>query len=264
MLAGGQSLIPMLNLRLARFEALIDIGRIESLRRIERVNGHVAVGGDGPPEHAGDERRDPPRRAAAGRRHPADRPFPDPQPGHASAARSPTPTRRPSIRPWRSPSMPRSTSPGPPAGGRCRPPTSSPAPGRRRWRRTRCSSPCASRSGATGRGFAVEEVARRHGDFAIAGCACGVQVEDGRIGRAAIALFGVACDAGARRQAPSARSSGPTPPTVDAARDRSTSRPKGSIRPTTSTPRARCGGASRLRHRPRRSTGHRGGQVVAE
>ena len=38
----------------------------------------------------------------------------------------------------------------------------------------------------------MEEVARRHGDFAIAGCACGVQVGDGRISRAAIALFGVA------------------------------------------------------------------------
>ena len=36
-LAGGQSLIPMLNLRLARFEALIDIGRVASLRDIERV-----------------------------------------------------------------------------------------------------------------------------------------------------------------------------------------------------------------------------------
>ena len=42
-------------------------------------------------------------------------------------------------------------------------------------------------------GFAVEEVARRHGDFAIAGCACGVQLDDdGQITRTAIALFGVA------------------------------------------------------------------------
>ncbi|MCU1366188.1 MAG: molybdopterin dehydrogenase FAD-binding [Ilumatobacteraceae bacterium] len=41
-------------------------------------------------------------------------------------------------------------------------------------------------------GFAVEEVARRHGDFAIAGAACGVQVTaDGVITRAAIALFGM-------------------------------------------------------------------------
>ena len=44
MLAGGQSLIPMLNLRLARFEHLVDIGRIPELHGIERTNGHVAVG----------------------------------------------------------------------------------------------------------------------------------------------------------------------------------------------------------------------------
>jgi len=42
-----------------------------------------------------------------------------------------------------------------------------------------------------GAGFAVEEVARRHGDFAIAGAACGVQVSDGTITRAAIAMFGM-------------------------------------------------------------------------
>jgi carbon-monoxide dehydrogenase medium subunit len=41
-------------------------------------------------------------------------------------------------------------------------------------------------------GFAVEEFARRHGDFAIAGTVCGVQVApDGRVERAAIALFGM-------------------------------------------------------------------------
>jgi carbon-monoxide dehydrogenase medium subunit len=43
----------------------------------------------------------------------------------------------------------------------------------------------------TGSGFAVEEVARRHGDFAIAGAAVGVHVSDGTIARAAIALFGM-------------------------------------------------------------------------
>jgi carbon-monoxide dehydrogenase medium subunit len=40
-------------------------------------------------------------------------------------------------------------------------------------------------------GFAVEEVARRHGDFAIAGACVGVQLAGGRVSKAAIALFGV-------------------------------------------------------------------------
>ncbi|MET0460015.1 MAG: xanthine dehydrogenase family protein subunit M [Ilumatobacteraceae bacterium] len=43
-LAGGQSLVPMLNLRLARFEHLVDIGRIEALRGSERRNGSLVVG----------------------------------------------------------------------------------------------------------------------------------------------------------------------------------------------------------------------------
>jgi aerobic carbon-monoxide dehydrogenase medium subunit len=42
-----------------------------------------------------------------------------------------------------------------------------------------------------GSGFAVAELSRRQGDFAIAGAACGVQVADGRIARAAVALFGM-------------------------------------------------------------------------
>src|SRR5262249_19113803 len=42
-------------------------------------------------------------------------------------------------------------------------------------------------------GFAVEEIARRHGDFAIAGVACAVTVGHGDVvTRAAVALFGVA------------------------------------------------------------------------
>lgn len=40
-------------------------------------------------------------------------------------------------------------------------------------------------------GFAVEEVARRHGDFALVGAMCGVHVDDGRIARVAIATTGM-------------------------------------------------------------------------
>ncbi|MCL2585172.1 MAG: FAD binding domain-containing protein [Streptosporangiales bacterium] len=43
-IAGGQSLTPMLALRLAVFEHLVDIRRIESLRGVSRSNGTVRVG----------------------------------------------------------------------------------------------------------------------------------------------------------------------------------------------------------------------------
>lgn len=43
-LAGGQSLVPMLNLRLAVVEALIDIGAISELREITPGDGHLRVG----------------------------------------------------------------------------------------------------------------------------------------------------------------------------------------------------------------------------
>jgi CO/xanthine dehydrogenase FAD-binding subunit len=43
-LAGGQSLIPMLNLRLVHPELLIDVGRIGALRNIELAGGEVRIG----------------------------------------------------------------------------------------------------------------------------------------------------------------------------------------------------------------------------
>ncbi len=43
-LAGGQSLIPMMKLRLAAPAVLVDINKIPGLDRIQQVNGHVAVG----------------------------------------------------------------------------------------------------------------------------------------------------------------------------------------------------------------------------
>jgi carbon-monoxide dehydrogenase medium subunit len=43
-LAGGQSLIPMLNLRLARPEVLIDLGRVAELAEITELDGGVSLG----------------------------------------------------------------------------------------------------------------------------------------------------------------------------------------------------------------------------
>jgi carbon-monoxide dehydrogenase medium subunit len=43
-LAGGQSLIPLLALRLALFDHLVDVSRIEELKGIERRDGHLWVG----------------------------------------------------------------------------------------------------------------------------------------------------------------------------------------------------------------------------
>ena len=42
-LAGGQSLVPMMNFRLARPAALVDITRVEELRGIERRNGELRI-----------------------------------------------------------------------------------------------------------------------------------------------------------------------------------------------------------------------------
>src|SRR3954447_4344124 len=43
-LAGGQSLIPMLSLRLTSFEHLVDIGRVAGLRGAEMRDGSVWIG----------------------------------------------------------------------------------------------------------------------------------------------------------------------------------------------------------------------------
>jgi carbon-monoxide dehydrogenase medium subunit len=50
-------------------------------------------------------------------------------------------------------------------------------------------------------GFAVDEVARRHGDFAIVGAAAGVQLVEDRVAKASIALFGVGATAVRARDA---------------------------------------------------------------
>ena len=44
-LAGGQSLVPMLALRLTRFEHLIDLNRVPELQGVKTTNGSITVGG---------------------------------------------------------------------------------------------------------------------------------------------------------------------------------------------------------------------------
>jgi carbon-monoxide dehydrogenase medium subunit len=43
-MAGGQSLIPLLKLRFARPEVVVDIGRLPGMSSLKRENGHVAIG----------------------------------------------------------------------------------------------------------------------------------------------------------------------------------------------------------------------------
>ena len=81
-IAGGQSLVPMLAMRLARPSVLVDVTRVDSLGGIEERNGHVVFGAtarerDG---RALDGRGR--AHAGAGRVPPVHRPRLDPQPGH--------------------------------------------------------------------------------------------------------------------------------------------------------------------------------------
>ena len=81
-LAGGQSLVPMLALRLARPEVLVDVNRVRELAAVRRENGSLVVGAT--TRHATLER--PGDRCSVAVARPGGtthRPLPDPQPGDA-------------------------------------------------------------------------------------------------------------------------------------------------------------------------------------
>ena len=179
MLAGGQSLVPMLNLRLARFEHLVDIGRVAELRGIERRNGHVAVGAAtrdvGHRASTPTIAADVPLLAAGDAVH---RALPDPQPRHDRRLAGP---RRPGRRvPGRGRRARRHVRAGVGAGGTASMPAARvlhrgvvDGAGGRRAARRRSTSRC----GPGARGFGVAEFARRHGDFAIAGAVAAVELD---------------------------------------------------------------------------------------
>lgn len=190
-LAGGQSLVPMLALRLAVFDHLVDVGRIDELSGIERRDGSLWVGAgttDAAVERSEDVASAVPLLARV-----------TPLVGHfqirnrgtlgGSIAHADPAAEYPAVALVLDATMEAVSS---------------------RGRRTIAASDFFEGlwtttlepdellvgvsfpvwSGRTG--FAVEEFARRHGDFAIAGAVIGVELdEDDRIRRSAIGLIGL-------------------------------------------------------------------------
>jgi carbon-monoxide dehydrogenase medium subunit len=189
-LAGGQSLIPILALRLSAFDRLVDLGRVDGLREVQRVDGEVRVGAmtsQADAERDATVRSDVPLLAHA-------LPFI----GHFQIRNRGT------------------------VGGsiaHADPAAELPAVAVALDAVIEVAGPdgtreCAARdfflgtfitdlgdaeivtgirfpAWASGAGFAIDEVARRHGDFAIVGAACGVETSGGKISRAAISMFGI-------------------------------------------------------------------------
>jgi carbon-monoxide dehydrogenase medium subunit len=186
-LAGGQSLVPMLSMRLAVFGHLVDIGRLPELRGMSSVNGSVYVG-------AGTRQVDIERSPAVPLLARA-----TPLIGHfqirnrgtlgGSLAHADPAAEYPAVAVALDASLHARSN----AGERS-------IPARQfftgHW--STVLGPDEILVGASfpvwpGRsGFAVEEFARRHGDFAIAGAAAGVAIDDaGLIQRCAIGMFGL-------------------------------------------------------------------------
>lgn len=189
-LAGGQSLVPMLSLRLAAFEHLVDLNKVAGLSGIERSNGHLRVGAivrQSVAEHSADVAAAVPLLAAA-----------LPHIGHFQIRNRGT------------------------VGGsiaHADPASELPAVALALDATIEAAGPGGTRKIAAadffvstwqtaldegeilsavefpvwgpGSGFAVEELTRRHGDFALVGAAVGVQVSGGKVTKAAIGLFGV-------------------------------------------------------------------------
>lgn len=190
-LAGGQSLVPLLALRLSRFSHLVDLNRVEELGGTSRENGRLTVGAM--VRQAEAERSDDVA-AAVPLLHRA-----LPHVGHIQIRNRGT--------------VGGSTAHADPA-------SELPAVALALDAELMATSARGTRVVSAGEffettwttilapdeiltavrypvwsgpsGFAVLEFSRRSGDFAIAGVACGVELaSDGSIGRAAIALFGM-------------------------------------------------------------------------
>ena len=190
LLAGGQSLIPMLSLRLAKFDRLVDLRQVDELRRIDVDDTRVRIGAmvtQATTEH--DERVQqaapllPLALANVGHFQIRNRGTIGGSIAHADPA-----AELPAV----ALTLDATLEIAGPAGRRAVEAsdffesTFTTAVGDDEIL-TAVSFPV----WGAGAGFAVEEVARRHGDFALVGAVCGVQVADGVVQRAAIGMFGM-------------------------------------------------------------------------
>jgi carbon-monoxide dehydrogenase medium subunit len=189
-LAGGQSLVPLLNLRLARFEHLVDVGRIDELRRVDCGREGVRLGAM---VRQCDIEEDAAIASAAPLLAAA-----TPLIGHfqirsrgtigGSLAHADPAAEYPAV----ALALDAQLDVTGPNGARTIPAAEFFAG---TW--TTAMDPdelltsvfFPSWGGASG--FAIEEVARRHGDFAIAGACAAIRLRDTTIERAAVAMFGM-------------------------------------------------------------------------
>ena len=190
-LAGGQSLVPMLAMRLSIFEHLVDIGRLREMQGIERRNGHLWIGGgttEATVEHDAQVATDVPLLARA-----------TPLIGHlqirnrgtvgGSIAHADPAAEYPAV----ALALDAELEATGPDGTRV-----IPAADFFTGLWTTALGDAELLTGIrfpvwTGRtGFAAEEFARRHGDFAIAGTAIAVELDgDDKVTRCGIGLFGL-------------------------------------------------------------------------
>jgi carbon-monoxide dehydrogenase medium subunit len=189
-IAGGQSLVPMMALRLATFPHLVDLGRVQELRGVRRENGTLRIGAtttQAAVEHDTDACGAVPLLGEA-----------LPLIGHfqirnrgtigGSIAHADPASELPAIALALDAELEVAG-----AGGNRTVGAADFFEGT--WTTSLAPDEVVAAvrfpvwSGSCG--FAVREVARRHGDFAIAGAAVGVEVDGGSVKRAAVALFGM-------------------------------------------------------------------------
>jgi aerobic carbon-monoxide dehydrogenase medium subunit len=188
-LAGGQSLIPLLSLRLSRFDHLVDLRAIEELRGATRVDGSIRVGAMTTQATAArnDDAASVPLLAKA-----------TSQIGHyqirnrgtvgGSLAHADPAAEYPAV----ALALDASLEIAGPSGRRRLPAAEF---FESTWVTTMEPDEVLVAvhfpvwSGSCG--WAVAEVARRMGDFAMCGAVCGIQVDGQRVSRTALALFGV-------------------------------------------------------------------------